>query len=272
MQEDLAKLFDQRLNFSSVQAQKPEEPAPTVYSISQHYHHSAHLVNEDPVEALHVPDYKSMYAVQETAKEVLEQHGINLWSLSPSDRRIFLVAHPDQQPQLIELFRTAPQDHVNDSLDNDGTWHQSALEQQEETARTRFPQIDSQGIAVETEEEMHQGMVEQEVSTRLSSGDHHSMEPYIKSGYEILAERDYHQTSAGPYSNINPFPGPDVSRIDYSQSLDPFNSKRWWELYSEQPIEHQYGMFDQMNQCRAPVPVPAPIARGSNEQEDEEML
>src|SRR4051794_18819046 len=71
------------------------QPAPITY-ISQHYHHSAHVVpaaatnNETP------------------ASTILQNAGVDTHALLPSQLQLFKNAQPDQQARLIELWRIAP--------------------------------------------------------------------------------------------------------------------------------------------------------------------
>ncbi|MCJ1478021.1 hypothetical protein MMC13_006696 [Lambiella insularis] len=271
MQEDLAKMFDQRLNFSHVQPQQSEEPAPVIYSISQHYHHSAHLVNDDQAERFQVERTVPVPESDEARNERLLKYGINFWSLSPSQRVLFQRALPDQQSRLIELWRISPLNHNNFVPANEsGNWQQTTLQHEEDMARLHYEQRSAQADTPEAHEETDQKMVGHETSLTLGSGDHHSIEPYIKSGYEVLAERDYNQeANSDSYTSGKSFSHGLAHEDNYTQAVDPaFQSKGWWEVYSKQPMEHQYGMFDQMNQFRAPPQT----AVGSKDQEDEEML
>lgn len=80
-------------------------------------------------------------------------------------------------------------------------------------------------------------------------------EPYMKSGYELLAERDYYQQAYGAIH------GPEDV---YNAALDPaFTAKEWWRDFAD-PIEFQYGMFQQMAERDAVV--------GSGNGEDEQMV
>jgi len=94
---------------------------------------------------------------------------------------------------------------------------------------------------------------------------------HIKSGYELLAQRDYDDQLCPGHINVMTTSPNNTTGIaqDYHQATDPvFQSQGWWQVQPEQPMEHQYGMFDQMNQYRAPMTA----AAGGHGQEDEDML
>ncbi|MCJ1380972.1 hypothetical protein MMC17_004081 [Xylographa soralifera] len=265
------------MNFSnaqeSLQEQQPQE-APITYSISQHYHHSAHIASSDSHKdqsqsptPIHVP------LAQDKAKELLSQRGIDPSTLLSSQILLFQLAAPDQQSRLVELWHISPPEYTHygkeELADQLGSWQHTTLEQEEEMARLRYERNAVNGNTKSAPEEMDQGSVGKEDKLAIVEGDHLAMEPYIKSGYEILAERDYnHQAATGSLVGDKLLLSGPGCENHYNQAADPaFHGKGWWEVYSEQPIEHQYGMFDQMNQFRATTQE----AGGSYEEEDEEM-
>ena len=258
MQEELTKMFNQNMNFSPQQIHSSVEsaldPAPVNYSITQHYHHSAHLVTNDA--AVDLPQTSAPPPALPGAldvKTVLARHGVDASRFLPTQLTLFEQAAPDQQARLVELWRISPPEYMDmgaqDLVDELGAWQQTTLEQEEEMARLRYQRKTAQE------------------STRVeltNKDEHHSVEPYISSGYELLAQRDYNQQlNAGPGITAA------LSGHNYSLATDPaFQSKGWWEVNPAQPMEHQYGMFDLMNQFR----VPMQKAGGTYHQEDEEML
>jgi hypothetical protein len=85
-------------------------------------------------------------------------------------------------------------------------------------------------------------------------GDHNA-EPYIRSGYEALAERDYNkqaqaQVEIPPKDTYSPMGS--AMKVEYQQAFDPaFQGREWWRhSLVHQEMENQYGMFDMMNQFR----------------------
>ncbi|MCJ1292079.1 hypothetical protein MMC34_003629 [Xylographa carneopallida] len=266
------------MNFSNpqetLQERQPEE-APITYSMSQHYHHSAHIASSDgQQDQSQSPASTHISLTQDKAKELLSQRGIDPSSLLPSQLLLFQLAAPDQQSRLVELWQIAPPEYTHygkeELADQLGSWQHTTLEQEEEMARIRYERNAANRNTRSAPEEMGQDSMTQEAESVLAEGDHPAMEPYIRSGYEILAERDYnHQAATG--NNIGNkllLSGPGCENY-YTRAADPaFNSKGWWEVYAEQPIEHQYGMFDQMNQFQST----SQEVGGSYRQEDEEMV
>jgi len=108
------------------------------------------------------------------------------------------------------------------------------------------------------------------------SGNPQHAEPYMASGYEILAQREY-EASAGPSKDVYSHFGTTVGGPTYSHSTDPVyktvedihkypNVGGDWEslLHQRQmAMENQYGAFEQQFQHNA---------GGVTVAEDEEML
>lgn len=81
-------------------------------------------------------------------------------------------------------------------------------------------------------------------------------EPYMVSGYaatpycddgisaSTFAEKKFSETLC-PGSRL---PDEPTTGLPYRLSNDPiYNGRRWWENGGSEPIEHQYGAFEQMN-------------------------
>ena len=279
MQEDLAAMFSQNMNFSNM-PQTKSDPAPTMvvenpmnvdrhqveapktYSVSQHYHHSGHVVPK----SVSTPELQSRglsIATHNLTAELLTSNWIDPACLLPSQVKLFESANRDQKARLIEIWRLSPPEYASYGMgelkDELGDWRHTTVEQEEEMARLRLQRKEIMSQQFETDKSMSVGI-----------GTEHS-EPYITSGYEMLSQREYEQQTQQTgteeqYSNLGAPEG------NYTPSTDPvFKSTEWWRHdYAglHQPIEHQYGMYDQMNQFRAP----AGICVGHAAQEDEEML
>ena len=251
MQEELANMFSQNMNLSN---HVPEpEPSPTVnYSISQHYHHSTHVAANLSV----VEDGQSVHSPPKIApdtKAILEQQDIDTTHLLTPQLRLFEQALPEQRDRLIELWRIAPPDKAQPG--GLGGWQDTTFAQEEEEARVRYERrISGTGTSPS-----HEDIDMQE--SRL--GNNEAVEPYMKSGYEILAERDYNR-QANRLHPLKESYSPLGSAVGYAHALDPaFSGKEWWrDFMGQQPMEFQYGMLDQMNQFR-------PMEE--NGQEDDEM-
>jgi len=261
MQEELAEMFTQNMTFSnhskSQQIETPRETAPVIYSITQHYHHSAHVADAS-FEVRQTPSPAPVKPEQTATQDTLVQHGVDPSKLLPTQLILFQQAAPDQQSRLLQLWSVSPPEYMDfgahDLADELGAWEQTTVEQEEEMARLRYQRKMAQQEASRPHQQMNLE------SVKVKSADYHTSEPYITSGYELLVQRDYNQQLRT---------GSDVASNHYNQATDPaFESKGWREVVPGQPIEHQYGMFDQINQFRPTMRT----AGGAHGQEDEEML
>ncbi|EXJ65017.1 hypothetical protein A1O7_01356 [Cladophialophora yegresii CBS 114405] len=214
MQDDLINMMTRNLQLSAPQndVSMPSTPqvvpqsAPITY-ITQHYHHSAHQApNDAPVSTF------------------LERANINMSALLPSQLQLFQNADPEQRARLIELWQIAPPTHGSQMHpDHFSNWPETSIEREEEAAKYRMQ------------------MFEQEKLKNLCAfpgyDTKHNAEPYIVHGYE-----------AYPNSNgVTDLGTAMMQPEEYTKSTDPvYNSREWWHLADEEPIEHQYGMLQQM--------------------------
>ena len=201
-------------------------PPPTPianFSISQHYHHSAHQV---PLVEKAEEEPSEIKLTGSDLAALLSENGINPFDLSPSQVTLFENASPEQRARLIQLWKISPPQPTH--LQEDTT-----MEKEEEQARVRYEAAtaaaNSQGMDMQEDKP-------EEVKTA---------EPYIKSGYEMLAERDYHQQSQiEPPRKVTY--SPLGTAVGLPHTLDPaFSSREWWRDFAGDQ-EFQYGMFQQM--------------------------
>ncbi|KAK8186184.1 hypothetical protein BC567DRAFT_6552 [Phyllosticta citribraziliensis] len=173
-QEDLAALFNQRLNISnfspapqasaavepgsqpqSEQGQPPQQPEyleqeatqdivspqPIIYA-STHYTHTSHVprASSEPTPSTSAPGSSSAAATSHSHSaddsETFQRHSIDPSALSPGQVSLFRAASPDQQLRLLELWRiTLP-------TADDGIWtNATSLEQEESLARERYDRM-----------------------------------------------------------------------------------------------------------------------------------
>ncbi|KAM0427499.1 hypothetical protein ACHAPT_007459 [Fusarium lateritium] len=230
MQDDLAALFSRNLTFNPEPAPVPapvahqehrQEPAtPIVYS-SVHYTHSAHIARpqvahqEQPRPSSEPPQTEGP-----SVETVLQYHGVNPRTLTPSQLQLFKVADPPQQERLIELWNICPPNNGGDipAL----AWSSTTVEQEEQLARLRF----------ETSSRQHQQVMSLD-GTPVQAGDGRwvqspeaDMEPYMASGYEELMRRERERQAMdsqprSTYDNCGPsythatdpvYMGPDFAR------------------------------------------------------------
>jgi hypothetical protein len=218
MQEELATLMTQRLNLDNnvnyrSQPEFPPTPPqpdaqPQMTYITQHYHHSAHQA------ALTPP------TEQTSANEVLALHGIDASVLFPSQISLFKQAQPEQQLRLIQLWSISPPSYGNQLLaKNLLNWPQTSMQQEEEAARSRYMRMQTD-------------------SGHYPAEQRHNAEPYIVRGYDSSPEVSSATTEQGHAARAR----------EYNRALDPaYQSREWW-MHESEPIEHQYGVVQQMRQ------------------------
>jgi len=233
-QEELVALFSRNLTLDPmsqpvpVQApapapvQEPQEERKIVY-ISQHYNHSAHVVKQEaqPPRPASEPPQSEHAAVE----QVLREHNVDTSGLSSAQLQLFKTVDTPQKLHLIELWRACPPTNSNDNPTL--TWSETTVDQEEALARLRFEQQQQQLIDQQLEQEF--GMMQQDVPaaapapepeavmsldgtplTPIQAGDgrwmlasaasYHYMEPYMASGYEEMARREYEDSVRRAYA------------------------------------------------------------------------
>jgi hypothetical protein len=288
-QEDLATLFSRNLNIhnNTYVAPQPEpQPAeePFTYSISQHYHHSAHVATQQPSRPASEPPQTD----QLTTEIILSRHGVDAKSLFPSQIDLFKTADPSQQMRLVELWRICPPDYGGHALAQDiGNWPATSFQQEEAMAKLRYERQmleermsraggDMQSMDSDTMSDSSTTMP----MTPIQGGDGrwsgNAAEPYMASGYESLAQREY-EASAGPSKDTYSHFGTAVGGPTYNPATDPVyksvedihrfpNVGGDWESLVHQrqmAMENQYGAFEQFQLNTGGVAMSG---------EDEEML
>jgi hypothetical protein len=238
-QEDLALLFARNL---SLQNPPPyvapkEEPAPVeepfTYSISRHYHHSAHVAQQAPSRPASEPPQTD----QLTVEIILARHGVDASTLFPSQLELFKTADTGQQMRLIELWRICPPDYGGHALAQDlGNWPSTSFQQEEAMAKLRYERLMLEERMSRTggdQQSMDSDTMSDSSNTTpltpIQGGDgrwsmqSHIAEPYMQSGYEALAHREY-EASAGPSKDVYSHFGNSVGG-NYKPATDPvYNS------------------------------------------------
>ena len=218
MQEELATLMSQQLkldnniSFQNLPELPPTPPQsdnqPQITYITQHYHHSSHQAAPTP-------------PVEPTsASDELARHGIDANVLFPSQLNLFKQAQPEQQIRLIQLWSIAPPNYGNQMLAKDLViWPQTSMRQEEQAAQSRYMRMQAE-------------------SGQYSPEARSSAEPYILRGYNNQLDTNGGTAAAGFGAQSN----------EYNRALDPaYQSREWW-VHEVQPIEHQYGVVQQMRQ------------------------
>ena len=237
MQDELVTMMSQHMHLNPIQdndASMPPtphvspQPAPITY-ITQHYHHSGHQVPAD---------------VQ--ASSVLEAAGIDASALLPSQIGLFKNADDEQRQRLVELWRIAPPTPGNQLPGVQmGNWPQTSMEQEEEGARQRWETAERERL--------------KNLCALPGYDSRRQAEPYIVSLYNQVPNAN--GVTAPPEPNSAKQHEP-----EYQHCKDPvYNSREWWQMSEEEPMEHQYGMLQAMMYGNG---IEYPSAR----EEDEEML
>jgi hypothetical protein len=304
MHEDLATLFSRNLSLQNRpyteataasqidQITQPE--AAITYSITQHYHHSAHVASQKPSRPVSTPPPTD----QETTEIILGRHGVDVTTLFPSQIELFKTADPSQQMRLVELWRISPPNYGGHALAQDlGTWPSTSFQQEEAMAKLRYERQMLEERASRTqmtedrqehfdgsEDVMGDGEQSNAPITPIQGGDSrwlgatyvsHTTEPYMMSGYESLAQREYELSSRRPSKDVYSHFGTAVGGASYTPSTDPvyngqhLNNDGWARQTQEEQqraMEDQYGAFAQNHQYGSGIMI------GRYGGEDEEML
>jgi hypothetical protein len=271
-QDDLAALFSRNLSLQNTYIAPTAEPArsepPITYSISQHYHHSAHLASQQPSRPASEPPQTDQF----TTEIILSRHGVDVNSLSSSQLDLFKTADASQQMRLVELWRISPPSYGGHALTHGlVSIPVTNFEQEEALAVLRYErQMNEERLsrtggdqqAMDSESTMS----DESIATPMPmtpiqgrDGRWSAAEPYMTSGYEILARRDYERPS-GPAKDVYSHFGTAVGGPTYHQATDPvYNAAPeihnysnvggdWGQLIEQrkQAMENQYGAFEQL--------------------------
>ena len=212
MQEDLAALFDRQMNMGTIEApESPEPPSPAsssgpspiMYSITQHYHHSSHVARQAS-EPRQPPPGTHSAPMGMTTNDILRNHTIDPLTLSPAQIELFERAIPEQKSRLIQMWQICPE--------------RGPTAPAPQAASANMEDHDMNDMAQEDDSEQQYA------------------EPYMLSGYEILAQRDYELSTRKAEPTTGSL---------YKLASDPiYQSQRWWEHTDPQPMEHQYCAFE----------------------------
>jgi hypothetical protein len=264
MNDDLATLFSRNLSLQPTPIVDPNPPihqtAPPeqaiTYSITQHYHHSAHIAKPRPVSEPPTTD-------QATTEIILSRHGVDSSTLFPSQLELFKTAGPEQQMRLVELWRICPPNYNGHSLAQEvGTWPSTSFEQEESMAKMRYERQMLEERASRTgpqedhvlhyDDMMSDGEQSNAPLTPIQGGDgrwsgaENAPEPYMSSGYEMLAQKEYELSSKQQTKDIYSHFGTAIGGPSY-QATDPVYNQVWVDHTQQQQMamENQYGAYAQ---------------------------
>ena len=218
-------------------------------------------------------------------------------SLFPSQIELFKTADASQQMRLIELWRICPPDYGGHALTQDlGNWPTTTFQQEEAMAKLRYERqmLEERMSRASGDAEDVDALSDGSANTPLTpiqGGDgrwNNTAEPYMASGYELLAQREYEQSAQPPAKDVyNHFgvsgPAKDVYNHfgvggrSYNQATDPVYQKvedihfhnvtgDWNQLIEQKrAMENQYGAFQTFQHNDG-------FMAGGGQGEDEEML
>jgi len=213
-QEDLIALFSRNLTLDPVSASVPtpapaqapvDREEPKIVYASQHYTHSAHIVPQElkPSPVLTArPASEPPHADHLSVHKVLESYGVDPTVLSAAQLQLFKTVADPQKERLIELWRHAPptSSHDNPTL----AWSMTSMDQEELFAKERYErkqQLQQQQQQQQSEQSTIMSL-DGTPLTPVQVGDgrwvmatDHYMEPYMASGYEEMALREYEESA-----------------------------------------------------------------------------
>ncbi|KAI3392574.1 hypothetical protein diail_5486 [Diaporthe ilicicola] len=247
-QDDLSSLFSKNLTLTTKPPPTPPQEDKIVY-ISQHYNHTAHITaqQQPPIqqdEPMQRPSSEPPRSDMQDLELLLRNHGVDTSALSFPQVELFRNAADPQKARLIQLWTICPPSNPADNPTL--TWSNTTVEQEEMLAQRRFEYHQQQ-----QQQQQQQGTVDETVMsldgtdtgttfgsspTSMQSGDgrwvphaQHYMEPYMQSGYEQLAKKEY-DAAAG--------------RMDeYKIATDPVyrSTGGMLDYERQQWMENQYG-------------------------------
>ncbi|OAQ72494.1 hypothetical protein VFPPC_00453 [Pochonia chlamydosporia 170] len=259
VQDDLATLFSRNLTFNpELHASVPKEiprqeqavpttvtQQPIVYSISQHYHHSAHTVKPAPQQLENDSQYKTQRPSSEPPQSelspmemILRNYGIDPNVLTPSQVQLFRIADDPQKLRLLELWSICPPSRAEDipAL----AWSSTSVDQEEQLARMRFERQQTPTMSLD-------GTVVQTDDSKWTQNVAADSEPYMISGYEELMRREYERQSVDtkPRDVYNHY-GTALGSNRYSRSTDPvYKGPEYNQQQQQLEMASQYGAFEQ---------------------------
>jgi hypothetical protein len=252
-QDELTRLFSATMNLSQVaqqqdvqaqqqefqpqqqeqapppQPQQEQAPKQIVYA-SSHYTHSHHIT--PTTRSASEPSIKTHIDPSDLATVFL-RNSIDPTLLFPSQITLFQNADDDQRLRLLELWRISPpagrQGYPYGTDYNMSRqlydWPPTSLAQEEAMAKLRYEKLEEQHIRE------HDSQLGQSISSQAA-------EPYMSSGYEMMACREYEE------STKQEEPLRETSK--YNQATDPvYNSGGLWQknVGSVADMENQYGAY-----------------------------
>ncbi|KAI1437625.1 hypothetical protein GGR50DRAFT_50413 [Xylaria sp. CBS 124048] len=299
--DELATLFSRNMTFAQPQPTQhasPEqfefETEPIKYSITQHYHHSAHIVNQEEAAAAAAEDEDTPVldaaaqrassvppqTTQVSVEYVLRNNGIDPAGLSLQQMQLFKTADEAQQIRLLELWKIYPPTNNASQMqyvDPGVAWSNTTVEQEEVLAQLRHEQmlaeresqrnslmsLDGTPLTPVQSSEGHWVHWVSNAASSSSPPSSSSIEPYMMSGYEMLAQREYEESAkrqladeAEMLMGSEPKEMSTTMMMGYHQfgnyrlATDPVYAVAVHDDWpnQKQAMENQYGAYQQMSE------------------------
>lgn len=262
-QDELAGLFARNMNFSNPTPppeqqqrqpfQKLSEPAPQIIYASSHYVPNPQPRHNEPSpEPEPVPYQPVVHFLSDSEiRGILNRNSIDPDTLFLSQVNLFRNAGDDQRLRLLELWRISPPNvGYYDLAQEQASWKETSLNQEEDMARLRYDrlmaerqfgnkiqqrEVEDHSMSLEVAQEIERPASAPESRGRSSQGSG-AAEPYMTSGYELLAQREYERSTADAASNEAP---------RYNQATDPvYRASGTWDKTVED-MANRYGAYEQ---------------------------
>lgn len=251
--EDLAALFSKNLTLDPAQ-QAPQEDPKIVY-ISQHYNHSAHLARQQAEESQPSPRPASEPPQPEhaTVEATLRGSGVDPFCLSMPQLQLFRAADESQQLRLIELWRICPPTNSNDNPAL--TWSFTTIEQEEALAKMRYDQQRQQDDQIMSLDGTPLTPIQAGDGRWIATQDQHYMEPYMASGFEDMARREYEESARRAHAEAMERPKDVYQNSDaavgapiYNHATDPAykTTTATFDWTQQAHMANQYGTMMQL--------------------------
>jgi hypothetical protein len=254
-QDELTRLFTAQMNLSQAASQQtfqplqqeqpvqvqPEEQQPKqIIYASQHYTHSHHVA---PTRSVSEPLVKT-HIEPTDLESVLLRNSIDPSFLFPSQIELFQNADDDQRLRLLELWRISPPSgrqgypagtdyNMSRQLYD---WPPTSLAQEEAMAKLRYERMEEQAQQehIQQQQQFEQSMGTNNLGTSPST---QAAEPYMTSGYEMMARREYEKSAQEEAVLKN--------SSKYNQATDPVYNGGLWQknVGSTMDMENQYGAY-----------------------------
>ncbi|KAG5979946.1 hypothetical protein E4U55_004547 [Claviceps digitariae] len=239
VQDDLTYLFSRNMTFNpdshvshakEIHKQEPVLPfaapasQPIVYSVSQHYNHSAHVAKssaQPPLQQVQQVQTQTQrrsseppLTVLSSVEDILRNHGLDPAVLTPSQLQLFRIADDAQKLRLLDLWSICPPNKAEEipSL----AWSSSSVDQEEQMARLRYERHQNPTMSLDgTPVQAPGGQWTQQNEMPQS-------EPYMTSGYEELMRREHErQSSQNKSRDVYSHFGSAIGGCHHSRATDP---------------------------------------------------